>query len=101
MKHSGSILFQNSKQFDTNEKAFFVFEQCELQFLPVNFVGVVVEISPYGNSTDYGSLRTTCREYFGLWKRKHEEAGENCMMRSFVISLLSHAYPKCPAHFVL
>jgi hypothetical protein len=29
------------------------------------------------------------------------EAEENCIMRCFIISLLSHAYTTCPAHFVL
>jgi hypothetical protein len=44
-----------------------MFEQCELEFLPVIFMGVELGLSPYGKSTNEGSLRTRYRgEYFGL-----------------------------------
>jgi len=48
-------------------------------------MGVKLGLSHYGKNTDWGRLRTGCwGENMDLRRRKWQEVGEDCIMRSFI-----------------
>jgi hypothetical protein len=48
-------------------------------------MGMKLDVSHEGKNTDWGYLRTGCKgEYLDLRGRKWQEAGEDCIMRSFI-----------------